>query len=83
MAELEDALVASHTPETAHKLSIKQKEYRDIAEDAARTQHRATQHRIYDIGYKASKLLAWLDKRESANMWVTQIIDQRGLCNTG
>ena len=45
---------------------LKQKEYKDNAEDTAKASVRATQHRIYEAGDKAGKLLVWLDKREIA-----------------
>lgn len=57
---------------TQHQLEIKTKEFTDLATDAARTHYRATCNKIYDVGDKAGKLLAWLDRKKRTQRVVTE-----------
>lgn len=41
--------------------------------EEAKTRITKIQHTVYEVGDKAGKLLAWLDKREQANRWVAQL----------
>ena len=45
-------------------MQLKQKLYSDEATEAAKAAHRAIQHHLYEVGNKAGKLIAWLDKRD-------------------
>ncbi|KAJ1207148.1 hypothetical protein NDU88_002540 [Pleurodeles waltl] len=48
--------------ELLHQLRLKQYNLRALAEQQARAYATASQCRLYDVGDKASRLLAWLDK---------------------
>lgn len=76
--QLEITLRAHNTAECRQNLALKIKEFTDVATDAAKTQYRATQSRIYDVGDKTSKLLAWLDWRAQAQRVVAEIETDSG-----
>ncbi|KAJ1160426.1 hypothetical protein NDU88_000928 [Pleurodeles waltl] len=61
---LQDQLPGDGSEELRQRLIAKQTELRELAEDDAREYALATQRRLYDTGDKASKLLAWLDRRD-------------------
>ena len=83
LLSLERSAVESTETGNMHQVKIKRKEYRDIAEEAAKYSARATQHRIYEAGDKAGKLLAWLSKRDMADRWVPSITQLEGKTVTG
>ena len=72
---LEHMVLTSDESADLHRVRVEQKEHRDTAEDAAKARAVAMQHRIYEAVDKAGKLLACLDKKETADRWVP-IINQ-------
>ena len=48
---------------SAHQAALKQDKYKKLVEDAAKLHYRARQHRLYEVGNKVGKLLAWLARR--------------------
>ena len=75
---LEKALSAQATPERLHALNIKKREYQDLVTNAAKATYIATQRKLYNVGKKAAKLLAWLDKRDQGDRWVLEIAQDAG-----
>ncbi|KAJ1091677.1 hypothetical protein NDU88_004794 [Pleurodeles waltl] len=64
-------------PVQVHQLRLLQPEFKDLAEDSARSQALAVQCRLYDVGDKPGKLLVWLDRREKGMHWVVEIRDEK------
>lgn len=75
---LERQLLEHDSEDTRHNLKIKTTELSDLARDAAKTYHRATLSKLYDVGDKAGKLLAWLDKRSQAQRLVVEFTTDSG-----
>ncbi|XP_078502562.1 uncharacterized protein LOC144758587 [Lissotriton helveticus] len=64
--------------DTLRQLQDKQREYRELVSNEAKTQSLATLHRLYDVGDKSGKLLAWLGRKERAARWVAQVRRDEG-----
>ncbi|KAJ1113895.1 hypothetical protein NDU88_002135 [Pleurodeles waltl] len=61
------------SPDQSHRLQLRQQELRDLAENKARLCALATQRRLYVVGDKANKLIAWLERRDRGRNWfITQ-----------
>ncbi|KAJ1172242.1 hypothetical protein NDU88_004090 [Pleurodeles waltl] len=70
-------------PERCHQLRLCQQELRDLADGRTRVHVLATQGRLYDIGYKANKLIAWLGRRDRVRNGVVTVRDAaRKECRT-
>ena len=54
---LEQKAITTGASEDRHNLLIKQKEYRNVVDDAAKLANKAVQHKLYEVGDKAGKLL--------------------------
>lgn len=55
------------------QLEVTQRELQALVEGEARTKIQTTQHRLYESGDRAGKLLAWLSRKEREANWVNQI----------
>lgn len=75
---MEQAHGENPSAELRHRLQLKQKELRARVENEARAYALATQHRLYDVGDKSLKLLAWLERRHRERTWVTGVRDKAG-----
>ena len=60
---LETSPNATTDQKTLRQLAILQTEYHDIASATVKQQILVTQHKLYETGDKAGKLLAWLSRR--------------------
>ncbi|KAJ1104305.1 hypothetical protein NDU88_001717 [Pleurodeles waltl] len=58
----------------SHQLRLKRYELRALAERHARAYALASHHQLYDVGDKAKRLLAWLDKCNQECSWVRVIL---------
>ncbi|KAJ1098591.1 hypothetical protein NDU88_003699 [Pleurodeles waltl] len=66
-----------------HWLRLKRYERRALAEQHAWAYALATQRRLYEVGDKANKRLAWLDKRDREQSWVREVQSKDGaLCGS-
>ncbi|KAJ1089653.1 hypothetical protein NDU88_002802 [Pleurodeles waltl] len=59
-------------------LLLKQQELTDLVDNSAHVHALATQRRLYDVGDRANRLLAWLEKRNWGRNWVMGIRDEAG-----
>ncbi|KAJ1186077.1 hypothetical protein NDU88_002862 [Pleurodeles waltl] len=59
-------------------LRIKRYELRALAEQHARASVMASQRQLYDVGDKANKLMAWLDKGDRERSWVREVQNKEG-----
>ena len=75
---LEKVMIESPSAATIHAINVKKKEYLDVATEAAKAAYLATQHRLYEVGNKAGKLIAWLDRREEEGRWIHEIKNHKG-----
>ncbi|KAJ1097690.1 hypothetical protein NDU88_002807 [Pleurodeles waltl] len=57
---------------------FRQQELRDLAEGRARVKALEGQRRLYDVGDKASKLIAWLERRDKGRNWVVSVRNAEG-----
>lgn len=80
LIRLEEQILELETSPERHEsdtlqqhLKIKTKEYSELATEAARTHYRATRCKVYDVGDKGGKLLAWLDKKSQVQRGVTEL----------
>lgn len=62
----------------AQTLRIHREKYKHTLWTEAQMRYQSTQHKIYESGDKAGKLLAWLDKKNRATRWITQLITGKG-----
>lgn len=70
--------------EKHHQLRLKEKELKDVGINQAKFHALATQRRIYDLGDKANKMIAWLEKRDRDRNWVPGIrTAEGGIRDTG
>ncbi|KAJ1088183.1 hypothetical protein NDU88_001342 [Pleurodeles waltl] len=65
IVSLEATTLASNNPEDHEKLQLRQSEPRALAENQAKQPAVAVQRRLYDVGDKAGRLLAWLEHRDT------------------
>lgn len=71
--KLEEGITASTEQDTTQILKLTQEEYGTEAREAAKTMISHKLGRVYELGDKAGKLLAWLDRRETASQLVTEL----------
>ncbi|KAJ1205745.1 hypothetical protein NDU88_001172 [Pleurodeles waltl] len=67
--ELEGLALASSDPEDRDKLKLKQQELRALVENHTSKYVTAVNCRLYKVGEKAGKLLAWLERKEREHVW--------------
>lgn len=73
-----------HEAQRRHKLALKQRELRDFEDHQARAYALASQRKLYDLGDKANRVIAWLEKRDRERRWVPELVNSEGkLCVTG
>lgn len=73
ISQAEAAQTTDPSDTRAHTLNLVQQEYRAYTWEEAKLKYTHTQHKIYELGDKAGKLLAWLDTRERSTRWVAQL----------
>ena len=64
LLECESKVADKGTPERVRQMEILRKEYQDLTTGQVKLHLLATQHRLYEAGDKAGKLLAWLGNKE-------------------
>ncbi|KAJ1205559.1 hypothetical protein NDU88_000987 [Pleurodeles waltl] len=78
MLELEERAKTTATADCRHRLQLRQQDFKVLVENQTQTYSLATQRHLYDVGEKASKLLALLDRRNGERSWVLVIHDGSG-----
>ncbi|KAJ1105288.1 hypothetical protein NDU88_002696 [Pleurodeles waltl] len=78
-AILEARVLMEKTTDHHNQLLLRQQHLRiiaEIAENRAHSHALALQHQLYDIGDKARKPMAWLEKRDKGHSWVPVTLDK-------
>ena len=70
--------IANPHSEILRRIEQAREEYRCLFQQEARTQYRAQQGRLYEVGNKAGKLLAWLARRDEEQRWISGVFDTSG-----
>ncbi|KAJ1128447.1 hypothetical protein NDU88_006825 [Pleurodeles waltl] len=73
MVSLKATVLASNYSEDHEHLRLRQSELIALAENQARQYAIAVQRRLYYVGDKAGKLLAWLAWRDRERTWVLRV----------
>ncbi|XP_078518507.1 cadherin-related family member 3-like [Lissotriton helveticus] len=70
------------SPAAMHALALQQQLYNDHLRLVVKGHITETQNRIYEVGDKAGKMLAWLDKREGNSRGIQCLKDEQGEAHT-